>query len=184
MNVDLSIYSTKGFARGASKLKEAFWLIIKSFFFTTPLPWPSKLRVFWLRLLGAKIGCGVVIRSQVNITFPWKLEIGNHVWIGEECWLLNLEKISVGDHVCLSQRSFLCTGNHNYKSTTFDLIVEPILIENGVWIGAGAFVGPGVVVGNHAVLVAGSVTGKKLEPYGVYQGNPAQFIRQRVIGIQ
>jgi putative colanic acid biosynthesis acetyltransferase WcaF len=83
--------------------------------------------------------------------------------------------------VCISQRAFLCTGSHNYKLSTFDLIVKPITVENGCWIGADAWVGPGVTVGTHAVLTAGSVAGKSLEPYGIYRGNPAMLVKQRVI---
>jgi putative colanic acid biosynthesis acetyltransferase WcaF len=142
---------------------------------------PSALRVFWLRWFGAKIGKGVVIKPQVKITFPWKLEMGDHVWLGEECWLLNLERITIGSNVCISQRAFLCTGSHNYKSPAFDLIVKPIQVEEGAWIGAGAWVGPGIRVGTHAVLTAGSVATSDLQPFGIYQGNPAVLIKQRII---
>jgi putative colanic acid biosynthesis acetyltransferase WcaF len=107
--------------------------------------------------------------------------VGNHVWLGEECWLLNLAPIVIKSNVCISQRAFLCTGNHNYKSPAFDLIVKPIRVEAGAWIGAAAFVGPGITVGNHAVLAAGSIATKNLDPFGIYQGNPAIFVKQREI---
>ena len=179
--VDLSQFSNPDFDRGASRFKEALWLLVSCLFFAPAAPWSSAFRVFWLRVFGARIGRGVVIKPQVKITFPWKLTLGDHVWLGEECWLLNLEKIIIADNVCLSQRAFLCTGNHNYKSPTFDLIVKPIQVEAGAWIGAGAFVGPGVTVGNHAVLAAGSVATDDLQPYGIYRGNPAVLVKQRVI---
>jgi putative colanic acid biosynthesis acetyltransferase WcaF len=180
MPVDLSQFSNTGFDRGASRFKEMLWLLVRSLFFAPPLPLPSALRVFFLRLFGATVGQGVVIKPQVKITFPWKLKVGSHVWLGEECWLLNLEQIVIADHVCLSQRAFLCTGNHNYKSPTFDLIVQPIQIEAGAWIGAGAFVGPGVKVGTHAVLAMGSVASADLQPFGIYRGNPAVWVKTRV----
>ena len=179
--VDLSRFSNPQFDRGASLFKETLWLLVSGLFFTTSIPWPSAIHIFWLRRFGAKIGRGVVIKPQVKITFPWKLSVGDHVWLGEECWLLNLERITIGDNVCISQRTFLCTGNHDYKSTTFDLIVKPIQVEAGAWIGANSFVGPGVTVGSHAVLTAGSVATDDLQPFGIYRGNPAVFFKERVI---
>lgn len=181
MKVNLSTFSTAHFDRGAPRFKEALWVLVSCLLFASPCPLPSALRVFWLRRFGAKIGRGVVIKSQVKITFPWKLTVGDNVWLGEECWLLNLEHIIIADNVCISQRAFLCTGNHNYKSPTFDLIVKPIQVEAGAWIGAGAFVGPGVTVGSHAVLTACSVVTDDLQPFGIYRGNPAVLVKQRNI---
>ncbi|HTR40645.1 MAG TPA: putative colanic acid biosynthesis acetyltransferase [Pseudomonadales bacterium] len=181
MNVDLSSYSAARFDRGASKPREALWLLVSLVLFRLCPLCLSPLKRTILRAFGAQIGRGVVIKPQVKITFPWKLTIGDHVWLGEECWLLNLERITIGNNVSISQRAFLCTGNHNYKSPTFDLIVKPITVEDGAWIGAGAWVGPGVRVGTHAVLAAGSVAAKDLEPFGIYGGNPAVFVKQRVI---
>jgi putative colanic acid biosynthesis acetyltransferase WcaF len=184
MKVDLSKFSTGAFDRGAGPLKEGFWMLTSLFLFRLcPAKW-SGLKCAVLRAFGAKIGRGVVIKPRVTITFPWKLTMGDHVWLGEECWLLNLEHITIADNVCISQRAFLCTGNHNYKSPSFDLIVKPIQVEASAWIGAGAFVGPGVKVGSHAVLTAGSVATNDLQPFGIYRGNPAVLIKQRVIAKQ
>ena len=139
----------------------------------------SRLKRRVLRAFGARIGEGVVIKPRVTITFPWKLTVGDHVWLGEECWLLNLERIVIGNNVCISPRAFLCTGSHNYKSPKFDLIVKPITVENGAWLGAGCWVGPGVTVGTHAVLTAGSIAATDLEPSGIYRGNPAVAFKER-----
>jgi putative colanic acid biosynthesis acetyltransferase WcaF len=181
MPVDLSTYSPAPFDRGAGKIREAFWLVISLLLFRLCPFSLSSLKVSVLRAFGAKIGEGVVIKPQVKITFPWKLEIGDFVWLGEECWLLNLDRIIVGSNVCISQRAFLCTGNHNYSLSTFDLMVKPITIEDGAWLGAGCWVGPGVKVGTHAVLAAGSVTTRDMEAWGIYQGNPAAFIKPRTM---
>jgi putative colanic acid biosynthesis acetyltransferase WcaF len=97
---------------------------------------------------------------------------------------LNLERITIGNNVSISQRAFLCTGSHNHKVPTFDLITKPITVEDGAWIGAGAWVGPGVTVGSHAILSAGSVTTQDLNPWGIYRGNPAAFLRQRIISLE
>ena len=179
--VDLSRYSPGGFDRGAGIFKEALWLVVSLFLFRLCPFSLSALKCFVLRIFGAKIGRNVTIKPQVNITFPWKLTVGDHVWIGEECWLLNPERIVIGSHVCISQRAFLCAGSHDYKRVTFDLITRSITLEDGVWIGAGGWVGPGVTAKTHAVLTAGSVTGKNLEANGIYQGNPAVRIKERVV---
>jgi putative colanic acid biosynthesis acetyltransferase WcaF len=180
--VDLASYSTRGFERGASRGFEFLWLFVSLWLFQLCPLNLSALKCWVLRRFGARVGRGVVIKPNVKITFPWKLVVGDHVWLGEECWLLNLEQIIIESDVCISQRAFLCTGNHDYKSPVFDLITKPIRVERGAWIGAGAFVGPGIKVGSHAVLSAGSVATKELPPYGVFQGNPAVRIKDRAIG--
>jgi putative colanic acid biosynthesis acetyltransferase WcaF len=181
MPVDLSVYTTGKFDRGAGVLKEAIWLLVNFVLFRLcPFSF-SALKCATLRLFGAHIGRNVTIKPRVNITFPWKLAIGDHVWLGEECWLQNLEHITIGNNVCISPRAFLCTGSHNYKTPTFDLIVKPIIVENGSWIAASAWIGPGVTIGTHAVLTAGSVTSQNLESYAIYRGNPAVLIKPRVI---
>ena len=134
-----------------------------------------------LRIFGAEIGEGVVIKPSVNIKYPWKLEVGSHSWIGENVWLDNLAKIKIGHHVCISQGAFLLTGNHNYTKGTFDLMVSEIVLEDGVWIGARSIVCPGVTCHSHSVLTVAGVALKNLEPYSVYSGNPAIIIKVRTI---
>jgi len=181
VNVDLSSYAARGFDRGAGKFREASWLLVSWLLFRWSPFSLSLLKRVVLRAFGAKIGRGVVIKPQVKITFPWKLELGDFVWLGEECWLLNLDRIVIGSHVCISQRAFLCTGNHNYRVPTFDLIVKPILVEDGAWVGAGSWVAPGVTIRSHAILTAGSVATGNLETFGIYQGNPAVRVKQRIL---
>jgi putative colanic acid biosynthesis acetyltransferase WcaF len=165
-------------------LKEALWLVVNWLLFRAcPFSF-SALKRTVLRLFGARIGRNVTIKPQVKITFPWKLTVGDHVWLGEECWLLNLDRIVIGSHVCISQRAFLCTGSHDYKRASFDLMTRPITLADGAWLGAGSWVGPGVTVGSHAVLTAGSVAARNLEAYGIYRGNPAGRVKQRVISEQ
>jgi putative colanic acid biosynthesis acetyltransferase WcaF len=165
-------------------MREFLWLLASLILFRLCPISLSPLKRAVLRVFGARVGRDVTIKPQVKITFPWKLEIGDHVWLGEECWLLNLERIAIGSHVCISQRAFLCTGSHNYKSPKFDLIVKPIQVGEGVWLGAECWVGPGVTAGNHAVLTAGSVATKDLEPFGIYRGNPAELVRKRSISLE
>ena len=179
--MDLSSFSNPEFDRGAGRIREFLWLLMNLVVFQLCPLKLYGLKCCVLRLFGAKVGRGVAIKPLAKITFPWKLTIGDYVWIGEECWLLNLERIVIGNNVCISQRAFLCAGSHNYKSQKFDLIVKPIIVEDGAWLGAACWVGPGVTVGSHAVLTAGSVAGKNLEPWGIYQGNPAVLVKKREI---
>jgi len=150
-------------------------------FFMSGVPYPNRLKTFLLRLFGAQVGRGVHIKPRVNIKYPWFLIIGDFTWIGESVWIDNLATVQIGSNVCLSQGAYLCTGNHDYTKTAFDLILEPITIEDGVWIGARAVIGPNVTLGNHSVVTAGSVITKNTEPYMIYQGYPAVAVKKRTI---
>ncbi len=141
----------------------------------------SKVKVILLRLFGAKVGNGVVIKPSVNIKYPWLLNIGNHVWIGEEVWIDNLVEIDIADHVCISQGAMLLTGSHDYKAESFGLLTGKITLESGAWIGAKAVVCPNVICHTHSVLAVGSVATHSLEAHTIYQGNPAQAKRKREI---
>ena len=177
---DLSSYDNSWYRPGGA-LKRFFWYFTNVAFFLNPWMPFSGLKVSLLRLFGAKVGKGVVIKPMVNIKYPWLLEIADHVWIGEKVWIDNLAKVKLGSNTCLSQECMLLCGNHNFKKSTFDLIVREITLEEGAWVGAKAVVGPGVVLESHALLTVGSVAVKSLGAYGVYQGNPAVRVRDRVI---
>jgi putative colanic acid biosynthesis acetyltransferase WcaF len=174
--VDLSIYDNSDFDRGASLWKEAVWYLARWFFFQTSFPWPSGLRVALLRLFGAKIGQGVVVRANVNISFPWRLRIGDHVWIGEDVGILSLAPVTIESNVCISQRAYLCTGSHDFRREDFKLRVDPITVRTGSWVAAVAFVGPGVEIGTGAVVSAGSVVFENVPPKTVVRGNPARAL--------
>lgn len=177
---DLSSFENKWYRPG-SKLKIGIWYLVSILFFKSSLNPFSILKVFFLSLFGAKVGKGVVIKPNVNIKYPWFLELGDHVWIGEEVWIDNLTKVVIQSNVCISQGAMLLTGNHDYKKSSFDLMVGKIKLEEGVWIGAKSVVCPGVTCHSHSVLAVGSVATKDLEAYTIYQGNPAQAIRKREI---
>lgn len=178
---DLSKYNNNWFNPGRSFITRSLWFVTNSLFLISSLQPSSKIRIFFLRLFGAKVGKGVVIKPNVNIKYPWNLTIGDFTWIGERVWIDSLTSVNIGSNCCLSQGVTIITGNHNYKLSTFDLIVNPVIIEDGAWLGAGAMVTDGVTCGSHSVLTAGSVTSKNLEHYFIYRGNPAEKIRERVI---
>lgn len=174
---DLATYTAAGFDRGASRLKEIFWVLVKCVFFQTAFPWPSAARVFWLRLFGASIGNGVVVRSRVNITFPWRLRILDHVWIGEEVLILSLAPVTIESSVCVSQRAFLCTGSHDHTKPSFDLITAPITLRHGCWVAAQVFIGPGVEIGEGTTVAAGAVLMESVGPRVLVRGNPAVVVK-------
>lgn len=177
---NFSQFNNKSYYPG-SILKRITWYFLNRLFFNTSILYPSTLKSAILRLFGAKIGKGLVIKPNISIKYPWFLQVGDHVWIGEDVWIDNLSNVSIGDNVCISQGALLLTGNHNYKKASFDLIIGEIHLEEGVWIGAKSIVGPGVRCGSHSVLSVGSFTSKNLDAFGIYQGNPAIKIRNREI---
>ena len=175
---DLSKYDNSWYNPG-NYFKQLLWYIVSRFFINTYIPYPMIVKRQILKLFGARIGKNVVIKPKVNIKYPWFLTIEENTWIGENVWIDNLTMVKIGSNVCLSQGCLLLTGNHDFTRATFDLIVKPITIENGGWIGAKATVCPGVIVGSHAVLSVNSVATKDLEPYCIYHGNPAILIKRR-----
>jgi putative colanic acid biosynthesis acetyltransferase WcaF len=176
--MDLSIYDNSDFDRGAPRWKEALWTLVRLLFFQNAFPWPSPLRCVLLRGFGAKIGRGVVIRANVNISFPWRLTIGDHVWIGEDAGILTLAPVLIESNVCISQRTYLCTGSHDFRREDFKLQVAPITVREGVWIAAASFIAPGIEIGSGAIVSAGSVVFENVAPKTFVRGNPATVVSE------
>ncbi|NIJ53719.1 WcaF family extracellular polysaccharide biosynthesis acetyltransferase [Dyadobacter arcticus] len=177
---NLSGYNNDWYQPG-SFAKQLLWYFANRLFINTYLPYPSGFKVWLLKMFGAQLGPGVVIKPKVNIKYPWFLKIGENSWIGENVWIDNLIMVTIESNVCLSQGCMLLTGNHDYTKSSFDLKVKPIVLESGVWIGAGAVVCPGVHAGSHAVLTVNSVATGNLDTYCIYQGNPAKYVKTREI---
>ena len=170
----------KSYESNKKKIVIALWYIINFIVFNSYFFPSTRLKIFLLKTFGATIGKGFVIKPSVNIKFPWNLIIGNNVWIGENVWIDNLGMIVIKSNVCISQGAYLLTGNHNYKLKTFDLIVQDIELNEGVWIGAKSIVCPGVKMMSNSILSAGSVLSNNTNEYEIYKGNPAQFYKKRV----
>ena len=181
MKTDLLRYDNSWYRPGAS-WKRLLWYFVNALVMKNSWLPSSGLKVRVLRVFGAKIGTGVNIKPCVNVKYPWLLEIGDYTWIGENVWIDNLAKVKIGSNVCISQGAMLLCGNHNYKKTTFDLIIGEITLKDGSWIGAKAVVCPGITTHSHAVLGVGSVANHDLDAYCIYQGNPAVKVRERTIG--
>lgn len=178
--VNLSNYKNDWYQPG-SKIKMLAWYFFSRIFINTSIPYPYALKCTIIRIFGGTIGQQVVFKQNVTIKYPWFLRIGDNSWIGENVWIDNLAPVTIGKNCCLSQGAMLLTGNHDFSKTTFDLIIQPINLADGAWVGAQSVVCPGVNLCSHALLAVGSVATKTLDEYSIYQGNPAVFKRKRQI---
>ena len=167
---DLAGFSGLGYDKGRPAVVQALWFAAQNLLFAA---WwfPASLRPKLLRLFGASVGEDVFIRHRVRVLWPWKLCIGDHTWIGEGAWLLNLEPIEIGNDVCISQEAFLCTGSHDVSSPTFEYDNAPIRIEECAWIGARSMVLRGVTIGRASVVSAGARVSKDVPPQALVRYN-------------
>ena len=177
---DLSTFNNEWFKPGP-RLRRFAWYFTNIIFFKSSIFPVYSIKRGLLRVFGASISRGVLVKPCVNIKYPWLLTVGENTWIGENVWIDNLAEVKIGANVCLSQGAFLLTGNHNYQLPSFDLMVKGIVLEDGVWIGAGSIVCPGITCHSHSVLSVASVATSNLEPYSIYRGNPAEKIKTREI---
>jgi len=161
--MDLSKFTGTGYSKGRSKLVCALWLAVSSSIFQR---WwlPSRARVSILRMFGAQIGEQVLVRHRVRVHWPWKLSIGDDVWIGEGSWILNLEQVSVGSNVCISQNVVLCAGSHKFRSSDFRFDNGPIVVEENSWLAFGCLILRGVTVGAGSLVGASAVVARDLKP--------------------
>jgi putative colanic acid biosynthesis acetyltransferase WcaF len=152
-----------GYDKGRGFAWQAAWFAVQNLIFGA---WwcPGALRPKLLRIFGAKVGDNAFIRHRVRVLWPWKLSVGDNALIGEDVWLLNLETITIGSDVCLSQGAFLCTGSHDRRSADFAYDNGPIEIENGVWIATQALILKGVTVGTGSVIGARAVVRHDVPP--------------------
>ena len=170
---DLSKYDSSWYKPGSNCLVRGLWYMTNVLFFKSACSTCYGFKRFLLRCYGAKVGKKVVIKPCVNIKYPWRLEIGNYSWIGENVWIDNLGEVSIGATCCISQGAMLLCGNHDFKKESFDLKTGDIVLKDGAWVGAKAIVCLGVTLGEDSVLTAGSVATKDISAKSVWQGNPA-----------
>jgi len=167
--------------RGRSAVYTQLWWIVQSTLFGLSPQALFAWRRWLLRFFGAKVGKGVFIRPSARVTYPWKLRIGDHCHIGDEVVLYTLGEIEIGDCVVVSQRSYICTGSHDFRSPTFDLYAKKIVIEAEAWVATDVFVAPGVRIGNGAVIGARSSVFSDVPPGAIYVGIPARYVGDRTM---
>jgi putative colanic acid biosynthesis acetyltransferase WcaF len=177
---DLSQFSVPVSFRGRNKFTVQLWWIVQSTLFAWSPQFLYGFRRFLLKAFGAKIGRNVLIRSSVKITYPWFLEVGDYCWIGDDCTLYNLCKITIGKNVALAHKVYLNTGGHDYKKITFDIFARPIFIEDECWLTNDVYVAPGVTIGKGTILAARSSALKDLPPGKICAGTPAKPIKDRL----
>lgn len=177
--VQLGQFSGREFDKGAGFLKITLWYFVNAILVRASWNPFMGMKKALLRAFGARIGKGLVIKNNVTIKSPWFLTVGDDVWLGEGCWIDNLDRVTIGSNVCISQGAMLLTGNHDYTKEDFPYRNAPITIEDGAWIGARTVVCPGVTVHENAILTVGSVATRDMQANGIYQGNPAGKIRER-----
>lgn len=178
--VDLRLYDQSDFDRGRPGWMILLWWLLQAIVFPlTPHSWHAP-RILLLRWFGATIGQGVIIRPTARFTYPWKIQIGDYSWIGDDVVLYSLDRIEIGSHCVISQRSYLCTGSHDLHDRAFGLQTAPIQIGNGVWVAADCFVAPGVQIGANTVIGARSSVFKSMPEQQVCWGNPCrcQYFRE------
>lgn len=165
----------------SNRLKRLVWNVCYTLFFRySPNPF-HFWRSFILSMFGAKIGKGVHIYPKVRIWAPWNLEVGDQAGVGNDVILYSQDKIVLGNKSIISQGSHICTGTHDYTKIGHPLLTYPVYIGEQAWVAAESFVGPGVTIGDGAVIAARSVVVKKVDPWTVVGGNPAKFIKNRII---
>lgn len=168
----------KGF-RGKSKLYVQLWWFVQATFINLSPQVLYGWRRFWLRLFGAQIGKKVLIRPSVKITYPWKVFIGDYSWIGDDVVLYSLGEIEIGKNTVISQKSYLCTGSHDYTKESFDIFANKITIEDSCWLATDVFVAPGITIAAGAIVGARSSVFKNIKTNTINAGSPAKEIRKR-----
>ncbi len=159
----------------------ALWILVEAVFLLNPVLTSYRLKRAILRLFGARVGRNVVIKPNVHVKYPWRLEIGDNAWIGERSWIDNFALVRIGANACVSQGAYLCTGNHDWSDPGMRRVVKPVTVGEGAWVGAFARVAPGVTVHEEAIVALGAVLLEDAEARGVYVGNPARRVRERTI---
>lgn len=176
---NLKLHKVPDNFRGKSKLYVQLWWLAQATLIGLSPQVFYGWRRFWLRMFGAKIGKKVLIRPSVKITYPWKVSIGDFSWIGDDVVLYSLGKIEIGSNTVVSQKSYLCTGSHDYTKATFDIFAKKIKIGNSCWLATDVFVAPGIIISDGAIVGARSSVFNNVDANTINAGSPAKMIRIR-----
>jgi len=170
----------RGFRGQSAFYVQAWWLVQSTFFSLSPQV-AYRFRASLLRAFGARVGKDTVIRPSVRITYPWKVTIGDNVWIGDDAILYSLGEIKIGNNAVVSQKSYLCAGDHDYQIESFPIRARPIEVQEGVWVASDVFIAPGVTIGKGAVIGARSSVFSDMPEGMVCVGSPCKPVKPRVM---
>ena len=178
--VDLSKYDQSSFDRGRPSWFILIWWLVQAIAFPLSLHNFNFFRCWLLRLFGANIGKKVVIRPTARFTYPWKVAIGDYSWIGDNVVFYSIDRIQIGSHCVISQKSYLCTASHDFQDEAFSLITAPVRIGNGAWVATDCFIAPGITIGDNTVIGARSNVFRDIPSQQVAWGSPCipRYIRE------
>jgi putative colanic acid biosynthesis acetyltransferase WcaF len=165
----LNLHKVPDGFRGKSKLYVQLWWLVQATFIN------SSPQAFY----GAKIGKKTLVRPTVKITYPWKVSIGDYSWIGDDVILYSLGDIEIGSNTVISQKSYLCTGSHDYTKETFDIFARKITIGDSCWLATDVFVTPGITISDGAIVGARSSVFRDIDANTINAGAPSKMIRKR-----
>lgn len=165
-----------------NRIKRMLWSITWNIL-ARPFPKSSanRWKIFILRLFGAKVASNAYVYASAKIFMPWNLTMEEHACIASDVDCYNAAPIIIKKYATVSQRSYLCTASHNISSSQHEQIEKPIIIEEKAWVAAEAFIGPGVKIGEGAVVGARAAVFKNVDSWTVVGGNPAKYIKDRII---
>lgn len=160
--------------RGRNAVVVQLWWVVQALLFHPSPQFLYGWRRFLLRLFGAQIGADVLIRPSARVTYPWKLEIGDHSQIGDGVELYSLGQITIGKNTVISQDCYICTGGHDPAREDFAIYQQPVIIEDEVWLAAQCFVMPGVTVRRGSFCKVRSLVTQDTCEGAIYAGSPAR----------
>lgn len=166
--------------RGRPSWYVQLWWLVQSTIFKASPQFAYKFRASVLRLFGAQIGVNTVIRPTAKFTYPWKVKIGDYSWIGDDVVIYSLGEIEIGHHTVISQKSYICAGDHDYTACNFPIRGPSIKIGSECWIATDTFVAPGVSIGDKTVVGARSSVFIDLPSSSICLGSPCKVIKKRL----